>query len=171
MKGPALLNRRWLRNSENTLTKFKGLLHQSILGWREFKFVQMKKINSHKENNGFFLLTINITIIICVCWIELFSQVSDVAHGPLVNGFCLHFNIVTVLNSHINIFLAIMVDHLKKRNWHVHLLCCSPSQKLHRYGEDSYPQSNEKQLPQEVPWLVTNQVFLRTKCHIWCHWL
>ena len=45
-----------------------------------------------------------------------------------------------------------MVDHLKKKETsHVHLLCCSPSQMLHRYGEDYNPQSNEKQLPQEVP--------------------
>ena len=46
-------------------------------------------------------------IIICVCWFELFSQVSDVAHGPLVNVFCSHFNIVAVLNSiYISFFLS-----------------------------------------------------------------
>ena len=54
-------------------------------------------------------------IILCVCLFEPFSRVSDVTHGPLVNCFCLHFNIVTVLNSIINISLAIMVDHLKKK--------------------------------------------------------
>ena len=51
---------------------------------------------------------------------------SDVAHGPLV---CSHFNIVTVLNSIVDIFSAIMVDHMKKKTWHNHFLCCSPSQR------------------------------------------
>ena len=32
----------------------------------------------------FCLLLINIMIIICVNWFELFSQVNDVAHGPAV---------------------------------------------------------------------------------------
>ena len=40
--------------------------------------------NNQKVKKGFFLLSINIKIIICVDWIKLFSQVSDVAHGPLV---------------------------------------------------------------------------------------
>ena len=40
--------------------------------------------NSYKVDNGVFLLLINILIIICVYWFELFSQVSDLAHGPLV---------------------------------------------------------------------------------------
>ena len=43
--------------------------------------------NSHTVNNGFILLSINLMIIICDCRFELFSQVSDVAHGPLVNVF------------------------------------------------------------------------------------
>ena len=73
------------------------------------------------------------------------------AHGPLVNVYYSHFNIVADLNSIINIILTIMVIHLKKETLHVHLLCCSPSQKLHRYGEDYNPQSNEKQLLKDVP--------------------
>ena len=47
-------------------------------------------------------------------FVDLNSQVSDVAHGPLVNVFCSHFDIVAVLNSIINIILTIMVVHLKK---------------------------------------------------------
>ena len=50
----------------------------------------------------------------CVCWFELFSQVSDVAHGPLLNVFCSIFNIVTVLNSIINIILTWLFTWTKK---------------------------------------------------------
>ena len=43
--------------------------------------------NSLKVNNVFFcLLLINIMIIICVYLFELFSQVMDMAHGPLGFG-------------------------------------------------------------------------------------
>ena len=40
--------------------------------------------SSHKDTHGFFLLLINVMILSCVISFELFSQVSDVAHGPLV---------------------------------------------------------------------------------------
>ena len=48
--------------------------------------------NSHKFNNVFFLvdngffpsLNQRYNIFVCVYWFELFSQVSDVAYGPLV---------------------------------------------------------------------------------------
>ena len=44
-----------------------------------------KPINSHEVNNVFFSsLNQRYNIIICVYWFELCSQVSDVAHGPLV---------------------------------------------------------------------------------------
>ena len=33
---------------------------------------------------GFFSLNQHYDIIICVYWFEMFSQVSDVAHGPLL---------------------------------------------------------------------------------------
>ena len=49
-------------------------------------------LNSHKVNNIFFLLLINVMIItICVYWFELFSQVSDVALGSLVEFVLLFF--------------------------------------------------------------------------------
>ena len=45
-------------------------------------------INSHEVNNVFSSsLNQRYDIIICVYWFELFSQVSDVAHGPLVIFF------------------------------------------------------------------------------------
>ena len=44
-----------------------------------------EKLNSHKVNNVFFSsLNQWYYIIICVYWFELFSQVRDVTHGPLV---------------------------------------------------------------------------------------
>ena len=42
-----------------------------------------------------------------------------------------------------------MMQH--KKTLRDHLLCFSPSQKLRKYGEDWIPQSQKKQLPQEVP--------------------
>ena len=52
-----------------------------------------KAKNSHKVNNVI-LSSLNqrYDIIICVYWFELFSQVSDVAHGPLVFVFLSKFN-------------------------------------------------------------------------------
>ena len=41
--------------------------------------------NSDKVNNGFFLLSINIMIIMCLLYKTFFLQVSDVAHRPLVS--------------------------------------------------------------------------------------
>ena len=41
-------------------------------------------INSHEVYGFFSSLNQHYDIIICVNWFELFSQVSDVAHGPLV---------------------------------------------------------------------------------------
>ena len=43
-------------------------------------------LNSHNVKNGFFLLSINI----CVNKFELFSQVSNVANGPLVTLLFVH---------------------------------------------------------------------------------
>ena len=43
--------------------------------------------NSHKDNNVFILLFINVMIY----WFALFSQVSDVSHGPLVYNIYLLF--------------------------------------------------------------------------------
>ena len=51
-----------------------------------------ESLNFHKLSNGFFLLLITIMIIICVNWFELFSQVSDVAHGPCVYNSFLSFH-------------------------------------------------------------------------------
>ena len=30
---------------------------------------------------------------LCVCWFELFSRVSDVAHGPLVRNTNIHYSL------------------------------------------------------------------------------
>ena len=48
---------------------------------------ELKTISYHKVNIFFSSLNQRFDIIICVYWIELFSQVSDVAHGPLVITF------------------------------------------------------------------------------------
>ena len=74
------------------------------------------------------------------------------------NVFCSHFN---VLNSIINIILTIMVVHLKKETLHVHCFVvvhhksCIDMVKIiiHSPTRNNYR-------------LVTNQVFLSTKCHI-----
>ena len=62
-------------------TKF-GTKHSWMKGIQvfsnEFNSIPIKKIM------GFFLFIINIMIIKCVYWFELFSQVNDVAHWPLV---------------------------------------------------------------------------------------
>ena len=44
-----------------------------------------KSISYHKVSIFFSSLNQRYDIIICVYCFELFSQVSDVAHGPLVN--------------------------------------------------------------------------------------
>ena len=58
-------------------------------------------INSHRVNNVFDFPSLNQRhdIIICVYCLELFSQMSDVAHGPLVN-------------------LPIMEQYCKYAKWH-----------------------------------------------------
>ena len=54
-----------------------------------------EKINSHKVNNVFFSSLYQcFYIIICVYWFELFSQVSDVALGPLVSFFNKGYDII-----------------------------------------------------------------------------
>ena len=73
-------------SSPEPLGWFQSNLAQSIDVWMGFNFVQRRTIYSHKDNNGFFSsLNQRYDIIICVYWFELFSQVSDVAHGPLVS--------------------------------------------------------------------------------------
>ena len=74
------------------MTKFKILLlqnhwanvnqtwHKASLGEWDSVLFKEEPFNSHQDNNVFFLLLINVMIY----WFELFSQVSDVAHGPLV---------------------------------------------------------------------------------------
>ena len=57
-----------------------------------------ESINSHKVNNVFSSLNQRYDIIMCVYWFELFSQVSDVAHGPLVTI------VVFVLFHHYTVF-------------------------------------------------------------------
>ena len=59
-------------SSPEQLGQFQPNLAQCILGWRGFKFVS--SLNQHYD------------IVICVYWFELFSQVSNVAHGPLVSS-------------------------------------------------------------------------------------
>ena len=72
-------------SSPEPLSQFQPNLAQSILGWRDSILYKKEPFNSHKDNNDFFSsLNQHYDIIICVYWFELFSQVSDVAHGPLV---------------------------------------------------------------------------------------
>ena len=59
------------------------------LGAGDSSVFKWKTINSHKVNNVIFSsLNQCYDIIICVYWFKLFSQVSDVAHGPLVLTTC-----------------------------------------------------------------------------------
>ena len=77
---------------ENTLTKLKKSLLQNH--WANFKQFWHKASlgeDSNEKTVGYhkvyiFSSSLNqrYDIIICVYWFELFSQVSDVAHGPLV---------------------------------------------------------------------------------------
>ena len=66
-------------SSPKQLRQFKPILSEGI-----FVSSNEKTIDYNKVNNAFFLLLINVMILSCVYWFELFSQVSDVAHGPLV---------------------------------------------------------------------------------------
>ena len=70
----------YYKNSENT-TNF-GTKHPWVR-------IQMKKNN---ELFYFFSPNQRYDIIICVYWFELFSQMSDVAHGPLVSSEIFKFN-------------------------------------------------------------------------------
>ena len=64
--------------------------------------------------------------------------------------------------------LAIEVDNFNgkicifKQTLHIHLLCCSSSQKLHSYGEDWILQfqQHEKEFPQDSSSLVIKKIFL-----------
>ena len=62
--------------------------------------------NSLKVNNGFFLDLINIMMIICFHWFELFSQVSDVAHWPLVDDISYMYDLKKGLTLQIGILGA-----------------------------------------------------------------
>ena len=91
--------------SENTLTKLKKSLLQNCSAnfnqfWHEASLgedANEKTISYHKVNIFFSSLNQRYDIIICVNWFELFSQVSDVAHEPLVLNFTKHFQ---SLSSH-----------------------------------------------------------------------
>ena len=74
--------------SPEPLSQFQTILEQSILGWRLFKFLQMKNQLIFIKLI-MFLSSLNqpYNIIICGYWHELFSQVSDVAYGPLVHVY------------------------------------------------------------------------------------
>ena len=82
-----------LWNSQNTLTKLKIFFSRTtgpiltIFGKKHplLKGIQEELFNTIKGDNGFFLLLKNVCI---YCWFELFSQMSDVDHKPLV---CLYF--------------------------------------------------------------------------------
>ena len=69
------------RTSEPISTKF-GKKHPWLKGIQVCS--NKEPFTSHIINNWLFLLLISIMIIICVYWFKLFSQVSVVAHGPLV---------------------------------------------------------------------------------------
>ena len=60
--------------------------------------------NSHKEDNGFFLLLINVVIL----RFELFSQVSDVAHWPLL---WLYFRLCLTLRNKNGVRIISMLGY------------------------------------------------------------
>ena len=65
---------------QNHWAIFNQFLHKASLG----EDSNEKTISYHKVYIFFSSLNQHYDIIICVYWCELFSQVSDVAHGPLV---------------------------------------------------------------------------------------
>ena len=56
-------------------------------------------------------------IIICVYWFEMFSQVSDVAHGPLVNAFSVASLFIQIIDWYkkINSF-KLAIHHNKEKD-------------------------------------------------------
>ena len=72
-----LLQKQWVN--------FNQTWHKASLGEGDSSLFNEEPINSSKVNNVIFSsLNQRYDIIICVYWFELFSQVSDVAQGPLV---------------------------------------------------------------------------------------
>ena len=63
---------------------FQPNLAQSILGWKKLKVLQIRTIQLFKVDNGFFFHLHNLSK--CVYWLKLamVSELSDVAHEPLV---------------------------------------------------------------------------------------
>ena len=92
-------------SSPEPLSQFQQILAQSIPCVRGIQVSSNDKtINFHKVNNVIFSsLNQCYDIIICVYWFELFSQVSDVVHGPLVVGsdlLCTKWSLGIVLQCH-----------------------------------------------------------------------
>ena len=91
------------RTTEPISTKF-GTKHPWVKGIQVCS--NEEPINSPKINNVFFSsLNQRYDIIICAYWFELFSQVSDVAHGPLV---MLWFSFLYLLK--VNVFLLRLIS-------------------------------------------------------------
>ena len=72
-----------MKKSTEPISAKLGTKHPWVKGIQVYS--NEEPINSPKINNVFFsFLNQRYDIIICVYWFELFYQVSDVAHGPLV---------------------------------------------------------------------------------------
>ena len=75
-------------------------------------------IKSLKINNVFFSsLNQRYDNIICVYWFELFLQVSDVAHGPLVSIYHKDFSTTKLL---INSTITVQTRLTSKKHWCTH---------------------------------------------------
>ena len=94
MKGYTLFQGEIIIKLGNTLTKssspaplgqFQLTLTHCSLVWRGFNFKQIRTIQFSKRR--LYLSSLLIKVMRkCVYWLELFFQVSDFAHGPLVKG-------------------------------------------------------------------------------------
>ena len=112
--------------SENTLTNLKKISSPEPLNqfWHKASLGEdsnEKTISYHKVYIFFSFLCQRYDIIICVYWFELFSQVSNVAHGPLVDNWMVF--ICKTLTQHKATMLCTKFDW----NWpNVYFLTITP---------------------------------------------
>ena len=103
----------WKYFFSEPLGLFQPNLAHSFLGWKGLDVLQIRTIQYQKRDNGIFLLIINVMIYFivlhkCVYWFELVSQMSDMAHGPLVSQVsCI------ILTSH-GVISMIFVQKIKE---------------------------------------------------------
>ena len=109
----AIIHWRNLKLFSSTTGQFQPNLAHSFLRWKGLDVLQIRTIQFQKRDNGIFLLIINVMIYFivlhkCVYWFELVSQMSDVAHGPIVfQVFCI------ILTSH-GVISMIFVQKIKE---------------------------------------------------------